>query len=318
MWAIQNDTGFAAERTFVRDKNGAEIFLVAIRGTFDFDDQGRINLAEEQVPVAEVPAYHGEIGKSSMRWDTDLPRTKNGTDVLVNGSAYAFRGKPAKSVETTIRVGSIFKKLTVFGNRQWQGRAISDPEPFITMPISYERALGGIDSEENPLGVGSKKVDGNLLPNVVTAGENQVAGYGAISGNWQPRRGCAGTYNDQWENNRKPLIPEDFDDDFFYSAPQDQRAAGFLRGGEEVELINLTPNGRVRFRLPRITLGLTSYIDNDIVHHRAQLHTVIIEPDDQKLMLVWHSSLPCHHTLYSLKKCVVFEKTLISSSGQVV
>jgi hypothetical protein len=44
------------------------------------------------------------------------------------------------------------------------------------------------------------------------------------------------------------------------------------------------------------------------VHHSPNLHTVIIEPDEQRLIMVWNIALPCHHTLYTLEKTIVFEK----------
>jgi hypothetical protein len=45
------------------------------------------------------------------------------------------------------------------------------------------------------------------------------AGFGPIACHWQPRVGFAGTYGDAWVANRLPLLPDDFDDRFFQSAP---------------------------------------------------------------------------------------------------
>jgi hypothetical protein len=44
------------------------------------------------------------------------------------------------------------------------------------------------------------------------------------------------------------------------------------------------------------------------VDHRADLHTVILEPDHRRVTLVWQTSLPCHHTLYSLEQTTAYEK----------
>jgi hypothetical protein len=118
----------------------------------------------------------------------------------------------------------------------------------------------------------------------------------------------AGTYDAAWQRSRQPLLPDDFDDEFYRCAPVDQRVGGFLQGGEEVALGNLTASGLLRFRLPRVSLGFRTRIEGGTTNHRGQLHTVIIEPEESRLILVWQTALPCHHTLYSLQETVVFEK----------
>jgi hypothetical protein len=111
-------------------------------------------------------------------------------------------------------------------------------------------------------------------------------------------------------------VPTDFQDAYFQCAPADQQVDGFLTGGEEVTLRNLTPEGLLRFRLPQISLGFNTYIDGGTTHHRAQLYTVSIEPEDHRIVLVWQTSLPCHHTLYTLRETVVYQKDRRLAAGQ--
>lgn len=333
MWAITNETPFAAERTFVRDRDGAEVWLVAVRGTFDILPGGELRVAEKQPPVVLAPAYRGDPSASSLLCDSDLVRTKLATDVLVNGSAYAPGGRPVPEVTVGLTVGPIQKRLTVTGDRVVRsglfGVKASDPAPFVTKPINYEHAFGGtvVDPRDpakstredaNPVGIG---LDGSVdrpLPNVMYAGDTvrprarmRPAGFGPIASYWAPRVKRAGTYDAAWEATRQPLVPIDFDDRFFQAAPDDQQVPGFLRGGEEVVLQNLSPEGSLRFNLPRVTLGFATRIDGGTTNHRADLHTVSIEPDERRLVMVWHTALPCHHTLYTLKGCTVFEKKRI-------
>jgi hypothetical protein len=111
----------------------------------------------------------------------------------------------------------------------------------------------------------------------------------------------AGTYDAKWENQRQPLLPEDFDERFYLCAPEDQQAPAYLQGGESVELRNLTPEGLLRFQLPKELLGLRTFFSTgEIVHHRAKLHTVILEPEVPRVIMVWHTSLPCHPKVYKL------------------
>ena len=328
MWALDNRTPFAAERTWARDRDGAEIWVVAVRATFALGDQGEVVLAEEQQKVCLAPVHMGQPGVSSLRYDMDLVRRKTGTDIVLHATAHAPGASPAESVDVHWRVGAVEKRLRVVGDRTWRaavfGLSPSRPQRFTTMPIRYERALGGLLHERddaprdpfNPAGVGRLAVEGTPVPNCEYPNQPvrsptsraAVAGFGPIPCEWQPRTRLAGTYDDAWRKNRQPLVPLDFSDEYFRCAPLDQRAECFLRGGEEVVLRNLTPSGEYRFTLPRITLGFTTFINTGRTHHPGQLHTVIIEPDEKRLIMVWQTALPCHHTVYTLKETIVFEK----------
>jgi hypothetical protein len=332
MWAIENQTPFAAERTFVRDRDGSEIWLIAVRATFQLFPDGSLQVAKKQEPVALAPLFSGKPGVSSLKCDSDLPRTKESTDILLNATAHVPKHL-ADSDELVVgfRVGNISKKLTVVGDRVWERNfgilGPSTPKPFRSMPICYERALGAnpelvtsksdfVYAERNPVGTGLVAVESGSLPNIYNPGESSVrpstklpvAGFGPVAGHWSPRRGLAGTYDDKWQKEKRPLLPDDFNDAWFQSAPKDQITSGFLQGGETVELFNLTPSGSLKFQLPRHSFGFRTSIDGKVELHRSNLHTVLIEPDDNRLSMVWHTALPCHHTLYTLKRTVVFEK----------
>jgi hypothetical protein len=338
MWAIENHTPFAAERCWVRDKNGAEVWLVAVRATFDIFPDGVIEIAEKQEAVYMAPVYSGEPGKSSLLYESDLHHTKTTTDILLHGHAYAPSGRKVRYLDVSLKVANIFKQLRVYGDRYWQqgltgGTGVSCPEPFEKMSITYERAFGGTDQKaaspekhgwepRNPIGRGfalaEEHLMGERLPNIeypdqlISSWKQRPlpAGFGPISGCWQPRLKLAGTYDKKWEEEKQPLLPDDFDERYYQCAPADQQAAGWLRGGELVELCNLTPQGLLKFRLPQVNLHFaTKYFDGEKVSHEGRLHTVIIEPDHPRLIMVWHTHLPCHF------KALKLEKTVISDSG---
>jgi len=329
MWQIDNRTPFAAERGWVRDRNGAEVWLVAVKCTFDIAPDGALAPSKEQPPVLRVPDYHGEPGKSSLKYDNDLVLTKTTTDILVLGHACAPAGKPTAAMDVGFRVGPVQKILRVTGDRTWGRRGPSSPQPFLKMPLVYERAYGGVDKRSsqpdsdwdwrNPVGTGfaaaEEHMEGVVLPNIeypeerLTAWKDRPrpAGFGPIGGHWQPRVPLAGTYDDKWMKTRQPLLPEDFDDRFFQCAPQDQQAPSFLRGGEPVILRHLTESGDLRFNLPKVFLGFeTRFYDGSRERHREpRLHTVIIDSDTSRVSLVWHSALPCHFKVQRLERTVV-------------
>ena len=338
MWQVDNRTPFAAERGWVRDRNGAEVWLVAVKCTFDIKPDGSTEVSEQQPPVLRVAEHFGEPGKSSIKYENDLVLTKKTTDVIVVGHAYAPDGRPTAETEAGFRVGPVQKVLRVTGDRQWGAVGQTAPAPFVRMPLTYERAFGGVDKKSphperdwewrNPVGTGfaisRDNATGRVLPNVEYPDEGikswndrpRPAGFGAIACHWQPRVGFAGTYDDNWMKNRQPLLPDDFDDRYFQCAPADQQAPSFLRGGEPVVLYRLTPGGELRFILPKVFLGFDTrfYDGSRELHKERRLHTVILEPDFPRVSLVWHSALPCHFKVQKLERTIVTLKAPLGGS----
>lgn len=336
MWQIDNRTPFAAERGWVRDRNGAEVWLVAVKCTFAIKPDGTVDVAPDQPPVLRVPEHYGEPGKSSIRYEADLVLTKKTTDILVVGNAYAPQGRPVDQIDVGFRVGSVKKLLRVIGDREWGALGAAPPQPFVTMPLVYERAFGGVDLQSshpdrdwewrNPVGTGFAVSRGNArnlkLPNLedpkqlIRSWDDRPApaGFGPLCSHWQPRASFAGTYDDHWMKTRQPLLPEDFDDRFFQCAPVDQQAPDFLRGGEPVVLLNLYPEGDLRFFLPKVYLGFeTQFTDGSReIHKNRKLHSVILEPDFPRVSLVWHTALPCHFKVQKLKRTIVTVKADLS------
>lgn len=343
MWVLENLTPFAAERTWVRDQNGAEIWLVAIKGTFVIKPDGGLELAEEQASIERAPKYRGEPGKSSLLSESDLEQTKLTTDIVLHGSAYAPGDKPVPQVDVTLRVGDVNKTLRVFGDRTWRngvlGVSMTEPIPFVTLPITYERAFGGIDQKSadpkkhsgerrNPVGTGfaveAEHLVDQKLPNVEDPRRligswkhrPKPAGFGPIARDWSPRVELAGTYDEKWEKDRLPLPPVDFSERFFQCAPEDQQAPQYLKGGEPVELQNLTLGGLLRFHLPRIALGFETFFSRGgTERHRSRLHTVILEPDAPRVVIVWHTQLRCPGREHKLLRTVVARKRVLSPSA---
>jgi hypothetical protein len=340
MWQVDNRTPFAAERGWVRDRDGAEIWLVAVKATFDILADGSTQVSKEQPPVLRLPEHHGEPGKSSIKYDGDLMLTKKTTDVIVVGHACAPEGMTVTHADVGFKVGPIQKLLRVFGDRTWNAVGHTDPEPFERIPLVYERAFGGVDAKSktpekdwdwrNPVGTGyaisSRNATGLKLPNIedpkklISSWDDKPApaGFGAIECHWQPRAGFAGTYDDHWMKTRQPLLAEDLDDRYFQCAPADQQAPQFLLGGEPVILHNLHPRGRLQFTLPRLHLGFETrfYDGSRELHQNRRLHSVILEPDFPRVSLVWHSALPCHFKVQKLERTIVTLKTDLSTGDR--
>ena len=339
MWMLENHTPYEAERSWVQDKNGVQHWIVVVKATYDIRPNGSVALAEAQVPILRLAAHNGDPASSSLVHEADIVGRKVATDVLVSGTAYAPGGKRVRSTEVGLRVANVNKTLLVSGDRRWGSTAgilgMTGAEPFETMPLTYERAFGGFDRADedvtlhrmydtNPVGTGFATRERHLidraLPNVEYP-EQRVrgwkdrptpAGLGPIPCWWSPRREHSGTYDQRWMAERAPLWAIDFDDRYHQAAPPDQQVGSFLRGGETVELTNLTPSGLLRFALPKVHLGFTSFFGREQQHHVGHLDAVIIEPDSNRVMLLWQSLLECHHKVDYLDKTRILEKSNVS------
>jgi hypothetical protein len=268
-----------------------------------------------------------------------LTGPKQRTDVILNGHAYAPAGRPVTETTVTLKLDNITKQLRIVGDRIWRnsllGLSMTRPEPFGKMPIVYERAFGGWDTRpekladqrlepRNPIGAGfavrAEHLDGQPLPNVEDP-KNPIAswrdrprpaGFGAVASYWQPRLKLAGTFDEKWQKERFPLLPEDYDERFVQAAPEDQQADGFLKGGDRVELENLSPSGSMAFVLPKVYLTFTTRFGRHAVEHRARLHTVILEPDQPRVIMVWHTSLPVANSRVDyLDETIIGEKPYV-------
>ncbi len=114
MWDVDNLTPFATERGWVRDRNGAEVWIVAVKCTFDISADGTTTPSAEQPPVLRVPEHNGDPARSSVRFESDIVLTKKTTDIIVVGHAYAPAGRAVTSLDVGFRVGPVQKVLEGF------------------------------------------------------------------------------------------------------------------------------------------------------------------------------------------------------------
>jgi|SRR5580704_4917960 hypothetical protein len=334
---LLNATRMQAGYTLGMRPDGHEFLVVTVKGTFRLPGNGgEPQLAEEQLPLVEADVFTGEPGFSAPLYETDYVPVKPRCDVLLNGSAHAPGARPAKRVTVSLQVGSFSKSFDVVGNRVWiaamLGVVASAPEPFVLMPISYDRAFGGIDIahpdpakhryyESNHAGVGFHQetrrefIDGTPLPNTEEPGHpvNEPRGsyrpmaFGPIGRAWLPRFKLAGTYDQNWIDNIFPFLPPDFDDRYYQSAPADQQM-DYPQGGEEVVLVNLTPEGHTSFSLPQLNMPVVFYLKHaENNEMQAVVDTIVIEPDLQRFTLTWRSSLPLRKNIFEVEQVLVGE-----------
>ncbi|HET6149107.1 MAG TPA: DUF2169 domain-containing protein [Polyangia bacterium] len=324
MLEIKNLTPFRAALVPFTDAQGREGATVIVKGTFALPatrtapaalpvagEQAKIELGD--VPTSEPP------DKSSVRYAAEACPAKGATDVALLGNACPPRAQDQLLV--TLRAGPIVKSVRVFGDRHWTRVAgqwrPSKPQPFDKMPLLFERAFGGWDTTSadpkqhdfdarNPVGLGfaasrSSSPVGLPLPNLedprqlisAPADRPAPAAFGFVAPAWTPRRERAGTYDQRWQKERFPLLPSDFDAQFFQSSPPDLTVPGHLHGGEPVAVSNVSPLGELSFTVPRRNLEMTVWIRGEPTTHRPVIDTLIIEPDAGRALCTWKTSFPC-------------------------
>jgi hypothetical protein len=338
---IQNKTPFAFEPLFMNDEVGRPIMVPVVKATFSIDKDRLVFTPEDQTPVNVSGEYRGDPETSSYKYEPEIAFSKPSTDVVLIGSARTSQSGSTE-IHVGFQIGSITKVVRVVGNRIWEKNlgiiTMTDPEPFEMMPLIYENSFGGWDRSKgtpqthsfdprNPVGTGYRDKDtrfdeGIRLPNledpiqpIQNFGDRpRPAGFGFVSPHWQPRAGLAGTYDEAWQKERMPLLPEDFDRRFFNAAPPDQVASGYLKGDEPVIVTNASKTGRIAFNLPGVEPpSCTAMLkQNRFYDLRTQLDTVIINSDENRVFLIWRTHMALKNGPQDVARIQIYSDT---SSG---
>lgn len=313
---LDNQTPFEAQHYAIADKAGNDLLLVVVKATYSFNAQGVLTVSEQPQTIEMADVYYGDPAETSIKYASDFSFGKTATDIALTGHAYSL---PPEHRETyvSLKIGVLQHLVKVFGNRVWIKKfgllAISGPQPFEKIPIVYERSFGGYDSSHkdpekheyesrNPVGVGFRSKIGSLpiehspLPNFENP-ENLIksisdrpvpVGFGYIGPSWQPRAQYAGTYDKTWQENRMPLLPDDFDTRFFNAAHPALVYPGFMTGNEAVEIAGASQLGTVRFSLPGVhPQCMVEENGNDAEALQMNLDKVYFNMDEDLVVLVW-------------------------------
>ena len=325
---IKNARLFPTALAFGKTAEGASFLSVIIKGTFTIPTGGGVaRAAAEQLPIftADEP-YDPKVPGGVLKFESDLVPFKPRTDVVLVGHAYAPFGRPAKVVDVEIEVGAIRKKLRVFGDRAWsfpseQADAIpyiAGPAEFVKMPLTYDRAFGGIDKtagivgnrkpwcERNYLGKGFcgartvASINGTPLPNIEDPDDlirtwdsnPRPAGCGFFPRNSRPRVEWFGTYDEKWKAERKPELPLDFRFDAYNGADLTMQGAPYLVGNEVVRLTNvMVGGGPSMFHLPGFQARVTATQVDTSRELVTSLDTIVFIPGRSLFYMVWRATL---------------------------
>ncbi|MFO7562309.1 MAG: DUF2169 domain-containing protein [Enhygromyxa sp.] len=302
-----NLTRFAAACIPSLSKHDEALAVAIVSGTFPLPAPGQASAEltrelEDQPPVRLADVYVGAPERSSLLHEGQSTYFRPGTDIYLTGAAWAPGGRATTDSFVAVRVGAYHKQAMVIGDRVWRaGLQPSQPAPFVSLPLVYERAFGGPGSDFNPVGRGlygsRREAAGQPLPNFedprarVDGPSSRVAacGFGPIARHWQPRRAFAGTYDDQWVETRAPLWPRDFDERLFCAASPGLCATPHLVGGEPVQIAGMSPDGLYSFALPRPRLRARLDTGARLERRTMVLDAVSLEPSAGVLTMIWRA-----------------------------
>lgn len=333
-----NLTGFGAVTLPSMGRDGRDLALAVTAARYRLpspqDPADRpLVLDPEQQPPPLADKYAGAPDKSGLLLEGQTAFTRPATDITVFGHARALHDEPVTALSVKVNVDSCAQEALVTGDRIWDvglfagAIRMSSPEPFVTMPLVWERAFGGsvydhegrlvANEPRNPAGRGMfRNADAGIGQPVANVedpahliqgpGDRPApVGFGPVARWWSPRAGYAGTYDEKWIRERAPLWPENFDDRFFCAAPATLQARPHLNGGESVFLEGLHRDGPMRFRLPALRMVVRFRFNAHDVRRAMILDAVIIEPDSGHVTLIHRAAVPATPCMSAHRETVI-------------
>lgn len=196
--------------------DGEHIFGILVKRTYDIVPGSRCTRAMTDGKLFPGDVHYDDPVNSTVKFESDFIPFKLATDVVLNGRAHAPRGQRVATLRASLTIGQHRKEVLVFGDRvaRYNGNrdpAFTEPRPFESMELRYERAYGGVDIYSEPrmpfvyprnhLGCGyvvanmKRSVEGLALPNFEDPNDLLT-----------PERLCVGDFK-KWE--RQPM-PQGF------------------------------------------------------------------------------------------------------------
>lgn len=286
---VVNVSSFVPFTMHFRVRPPRDALIVIVKGTFELVEGAPAALAAAQEPPSGDVRY-GDV--ESLRYSSDFVPFKPRADVFLVG--HAFPGDDPKVAHVHLQIDDVRRSMAVFGDRSWDALGgQSEPAPFKSMPLRWERALGGPLSHQNPLGRGHGTAV--LLPNlerlgalVASPGDTpEPICFAPIDPEWRARRSKLGTYGGRWLAHNAPYFPDDFDWAYFNAAPREQQLP-WLRGDERYALIGVAPGGgALSGQLPSVKpRAFAALTDGRFVEVVLRIDTLHFDADARQLVVV--------------------------------
>ncbi|XYI02967.1 DUF2169 domain-containing protein [Sorangium sp. So ce1128] len=266
---------------------------VVVKASFSID-ASPMRPAETVEPIHAKDVHHRRGPTAHATAASDRVPYRQYVDVTALGHACAPGGRPV--AEMTARFAlvqrgapGLDKAVRVVGGRAKPG---APPDPFVRLPITYERTAGGLGAPDNPAGCGE---DDDELPNVLDPVDpRRPAGFGPIAASWPSRSKRLAASARAGLDAAVMEVPSGVDWTYFQCAPRDQWVSA-LHPGAVVVLEGFHPERpRIQSALPdaRVDGAVYGLDDADpdapkrLVFHADGLH---VDADRLLCTITWRA-----------------------------
>ncbi len=327
----------------------------------DEDGVWSLKLAPKQGELFATDIFYEDNMSASVLFESDYIAYKPHADLVVNGFSYSSEERESWycGVEALRPMADRFETLVkqtlrVTGSRYWKetilGWRISKAKKTDKVAIRYENAYGGavlnpnVEGEylkyfyENPIGKGvfhKELIKQNIrieLPQIEAWGktieeiekEYRPEGLGFIHRSWQPRVKLAGTFDNDWLENKHPVMPDDFQESHNNSAhPNLQlKEKGYFEGGDIFILENLLRGKSIQaFILPDFHFKGEIDVANERLAFYLDIDTVIIdiraeEMSDNAIYVSYRKRVPAIKNSKKVTLSMIVPETFIEKGGE--
>lgn len=157
---FRNQTPFSALNFMMLDKNNDENHVVVMKVGYRLEPTGngtyRVRVRDDDAVLLCIEdEFSGVPNTSTVIQESDLAPFKPYCDVIISGTACTPGGIPDAKINTAVKLTSsagnvlLEKHLQVTGSRLFQKNPLTrkwlltEPEPFISLPVIWEAAFGG-------------------------------------------------------------------------------------------------------------------------------------------------------------------------------
>lgn len=260
------------------------------------------------LPEADLWKLASEMLDEDEAVDLGIP--KPCAEFLASGKAYSHDAASPGRCAVLVQVGDKEKSLLVTGQRAWIDGRTTEPQTVDGVPVNWRHAYGGSDFDENPVGLGaSADAQGVRFAPQVEAFDDRMThprsacrpvSFGPVSPVRPRRFNLAGKYDPGYIENAFPGLPDTMDPHFFNAASPDQWFVGQpeLPKGAPYRIGNMHPvHAVLEGELPRWRArAFVQRQDSDELEEVALRHTTVwFFPDRERMLLVFHGSVPVQH-----------------------
>lgn len=278
-------------------------------------------LGELELDPTQRKLIQGREAERWTRFEGDYLPAKPNFDIIINAWAQTPHATPQASIECAVDYNDRpLLRLMAHAPRIWRkslggfgNPTIEQIAPATRIPLIHAFAFGGDAigattptpawlSNQNGMGYYAqhKAAHDQPLPWIespaqpIRQWDDRPApiALGHCSAADTPRRRMQGSFDDAWQRERAPLPPFDFDPRYYNAAPSALQLPTLPTAGARFSLYHLGKQARLDVRLPAVRIQASAETAGGARHapRDARWDTLLIEPEEDRYMLIWRTS----------------------------